>query len=321
MQLETQSAEKRRLSPEHRASLRAAWARPEVRERQVAATRAALNRPEVKAKLSAAARAKMASPEARARDSASTRAQWADPAIRAKMIAAIKAAAARPEVKARRAAAAKVANARPEVKARRSANNCMRQPAFRARWDILMHDPEVKRRQSEGVTAALARPEVKAKHAASTRALWADPDFRARNRAAIKAAAPRISASAKRWWASADEFSKARIIAVLNSPESRERSRAALVIKWADPGTRAALVAELKKRWADPVWREKFLAIRWSKVKRDRQSELMKAIWEEWLATLPPEEIHRRCAAIACKGGGRMRTPQALRPASGLRTL
>lgn len=75
------------------AAAKAAWARPDVRERMSAANKEAQNRPEVKEKI---------------------RATKARPEVKARTIAALKEALNRPEVRAKHRAT----NARPEVKAR-----------------------------------------------------------------------------------------------------------------------------------------------------------------------------------------------------------
>jgi len=115
-----------------------ACARPEVKQRKLAAQKAANARPEVRQRKSEAQKAAQNRPEVNQQRSEAAKAAGARPEVKQRRSEAAKAANARPEVRQRKSEAAKVAQNRPEVKQRNSGIQ-----------KVAQNRPEVKQRNRE----------------------------------------------------------------------------------------------------------------------------------------------------------------------------
>ncbi|MDE0022766.1 MAG: GIY-YIG nuclease family protein [Candidatus Poribacteria bacterium] len=152
-------------------ALKARWANPDNRAKHRASMKAALNRPDVKAR--------RALTEARPEVKARRKAALNRPEVKARRKAALN----RPDVKARRA----LTEARPEVKARRSkaakAAHAKRTPAEKAKTKaaraLTEARPEVKAMRSASQKRAQNRPDVRTAKSARLKALYENPDERA----------------------------------------------------------------------------------------------------------------------------------------------
>ena len=115
--------------------------------------------------------------------------------------------------------------------------------ASKARWA----DPEFRTRVSAALRAGQASPEAKANYSAATKARWADPEFRAKMKIV-----------------QADPEYKARHAAAMKivqaDPEYKARHAAISKIAQADPEYKARQSAATKARWTDPEYRAKHAA-------------------------------------------------------------
>jgi len=166
------------------------WARPEYREKTVAAIRIALKDPEVIARREAGRAAFIHTSEFAATMSTATTKMWQDPEYAAKVRAAQDAAQQRPEVQEKKS---KASIARWETQgstmaaAIKEARNTLASKAktsaqATAQWS----DPEYAAKQTANNKEIANRVEVKAAKAAAAKALWADPVWKAKMLAARK---------------------------------------------------------------------------------------------------------------------------------------
>ena len=128
-------------------------------------------------------------------------------------------------------------------------------------------------------------PEARANFGVASKARWADPEYRARNRAALRAgqaspeAKANYSAASKTRWD--DPEYKARQAAAIKagqaSPEARAKREVAARTVWADPEYKARQSAASKTVWADPEFKAKMKIARADPEYRARQSATMKA--------------------------------------------
>jgi hypothetical protein len=267
--------------PEVKAKVRAAAkdvnSRPEVIAKRVAAFKSTLSRPDVKARFADATRKTNARPDVKQRKSAALKAAFADPAIRARISAAQKLIQARPEVKVSISAGLKRAFANPEVKARHSA-------ATKAAKQAQAKDPAWQATHRATMQTRGARPEFKANcrriaaelHAANGRYRkeWADvlkPVLVLSGIAIPKS--PNGFAKAETWAYFVEHVRT--LLATHNSKKDTNNMTEdnffsqAMKTAWADP----------KSKFNSPEYKEKLRAA--TKERMPELSARMKAAWAE----------------------------------------
>lgn len=113
----------------------------------------------------------------------------------------------------------------------------------KARWA----DPEFRTRVSAALRAGQASPEAKASYSAAMKAKWADPEYKAKMK--IVRADPEYRAK-----------HAAAMKIVQADPEYKARQAATSRIAQADPEYKARQGAAAKTKWADPEYRTKHAA-------------------------------------------------------------
>lgn len=187
----------------------AALTDPEAEARRNASVLAALAKPEVREKISAGVSASYDKNGRREQKREESRAMWKNPEYASKITASLVVTLAKPEVKARRRTTAKEAVNRPEVKAKlaQRTKDWLQTAEGKAHRKALLADEShiAKKREAaksawvleghqEKYWGAKNSPEVKAKQAGASKAQWADPEKRERLVAALKASHARRKA-------------------------------------------------------------------------------------------------------------------------------
>lgn len=129
-------------------------------------------------------------------------------------------------------------------------------------------------RRGAGYARAPLTDEARANLSAKRKAMWADPEFRARRAASLA-------------WAYTDPDVQARrgraISAALAGPDAKAVKSTNARKMWADPEKRAHLSEKRRKMWADPEFRARQAATRaasWADPEiRARRTEGMKTAW------------------------------------------
>lgn len=154
------------------------------------------------------------------------------------------------------------------------------------------------------------------RHRTSVKALWSDPEFRAK-RDAI-AADPEFRAKlatgiAAAWTPDMKAAKAEEVRRRYRDPEERKKTGAAIAAALANPATKARQGEALKRRFADPEYRRKWLLQQAARAAdpdhRKRVAETMRARWAD------PEERARMLASRAetakAKAALVMKAPQA----------
>jgi hypothetical protein len=107
-------------------------------------------------------------------------------------------------------------------------------------WDQILNELTVSKNGS--IRKTLASPDYRARLSANAKALWEDPEFRAKQnnpeRLALRS-----------------EYGKKQMAINWQDPAFREMRRAAIAIQWADPGFRAKQKEATQEMWRDPEMR------------------------------------------------------------------
>lgn len=161
------------------------WARPDFREKTIAAIRVALKDPEVIARREAGKAAFVHTPEFAATMSAATTKMWQDPEYAEKVVAAQTKAQGTPEARAIKSEASIATWKKADVREKRQdgiaaarstdASKAKTSKQATAQWA----DPLYAAAQTANNKEIANRPDVKAAKAAALRARWADPVWKA----------------------------------------------------------------------------------------------------------------------------------------------
>jgi hypothetical protein len=161
------------------------WARPEWREKTVAAIRTALKDPEVISRREAGKAAFIHTPEFAATMSAATTKMWQDPAYAEKVVAAQTKVQGTPEARAGKSDASMATWQKPDVREKRQGGIAVARGTAesraktRAQATAQWADPDYAAMQTANNREIANRPDVKAAKAAALKARWADPVWKA----------------------------------------------------------------------------------------------------------------------------------------------
>jgi len=160
----------------------------------------------------------------------------------------------------------------------------LRQKAMEVRWS----NPDAKKAQSERMKAVWQDPEYRAKRekdladyagrlSETSRQRWADPEFK-----------ERMSAKYRARWADpvARAQQSARTKERMADPEVRKRVGDGVRRAENTPEQREMRSAIMRAKWADPEWAAKMRALSADPARRKNLSEKAKAQW----ARMPPEQ-------------------------------
>lgn len=134
-------------------------------------------------------------------------------------------------------------------------------PAFRKKHAekvaSRLKDPEIRKKISVSLKRTLSTPEARQKRSDRNRAMWADPNHRAKVTATKSQAEyiDRISSTHKARWAKPEFRDKMK--RVHSTEESKQKKREVSTALWKNPEFRTKIEASIKKRSTDLVYLEK----------------------------------------------------------------